>query len=105
MGRELRKVPANWEHPKDEKGQYIPMFNIYYGDLLKEWLAENEAWDNGTQQTSLAAWGSRGMGGKERFEALRRGTGFAASLTCRKERWHIRGCRQEGVVRTRSHIP
>lgn len=48
MGRELRKVPANWEHPKDEKGQYIPMFNIYYGDLLKEWLAENEAWDNGT---------------------------------------------------------
>lgn len=25
MGREVRMVPANWEHPKDEKGHYIPM--------------------------------------------------------------------------------
>ena len=24
MGREVRRVPANWEHPKDEKGHYIP---------------------------------------------------------------------------------
>lgn len=48
MGRELRRVPANWEHPKDEKGRYIPMFDIYYGDALKEWLDGNEKWDNGT---------------------------------------------------------
>ena len=25
MGREVRMVPKNWEHPKDEKGNYIPM--------------------------------------------------------------------------------
>lgn len=25
MGRQLRKVAANWEHPKDEQGRYIPM--------------------------------------------------------------------------------
>ena len=25
MGRELRRVPANWEHPRDENGSYIPM--------------------------------------------------------------------------------
>lgn len=24
MSREVRRVPANWEHPKDEKGHYIP---------------------------------------------------------------------------------
>lgn len=48
MGRELRKVPANWEHPKDESGNYIPMFNVYYGDVLKEWLDNNERWANGT---------------------------------------------------------
>jgi hypothetical protein len=25
MGREVRRVPDNWEHPKNEKGHYIPM--------------------------------------------------------------------------------
>lgn len=25
MGREVRRVPANWEHPKDSNGRYIPM--------------------------------------------------------------------------------
>ncbi len=25
MSRELRRVPANWEHPRDKSGHYIPM--------------------------------------------------------------------------------
>jgi hypothetical protein len=25
MGREVRRVPASWEHPQDEHGNYIPM--------------------------------------------------------------------------------
>lgn len=25
MGREVRKVAADWQHPKDERGRYIPM--------------------------------------------------------------------------------
>lgn len=25
MGREIRRVPANWQHPKNEHGKYIPM--------------------------------------------------------------------------------
>ena len=48
MGRELRKVPANWEHPKKEDGRYHPMFKTYYQDALNEWLEENEQWNNGT---------------------------------------------------------
>src|SRR3954471_15330108 len=27
MSREIRKVPKNWEHPKDEQGKYKPMFD------------------------------------------------------------------------------
>lgn len=50
MGRELRKVPANWEHPKRPDGRYQPMFDKYYGDALKLWLQENEAWENGTHK-------------------------------------------------------
>jgi len=26
MGRECRRVPANWEHPKNEQGHYIPLY-------------------------------------------------------------------------------
>ena len=27
MGRQVRMVPAKWEHPKDERGDYIPLLN------------------------------------------------------------------------------
>jgi len=32
MGREIRHVPENWEHPKDENGNYIP---------IEEWKEED----------------------------------------------------------------
>jgi len=25
MGREVRRVPSDWDHPKDSKGHYIPL--------------------------------------------------------------------------------
>lgn len=25
MGREVRRVPKDWQHPKDEQGHYVPM--------------------------------------------------------------------------------
>ena len=34
MGREVRRVPANWQHPKDERtGRYKPLFS---GELYAE---------------------------------------------------------------------
>lgn len=33
MGREVRKVPANWEHPKDEMGRYIPLYDNFVNDM------------------------------------------------------------------------
>lgn len=50
MGRELRKVPANWEHPKMSDGSFQPMFNRYYGDALAEWIKENDEWNAGTHK-------------------------------------------------------
>jgi len=26
MGREVRRVPATWQHPKNEDGRYVPMY-------------------------------------------------------------------------------
>lgn len=25
MGREVRRVPANWQHPKNVEGHYVPL--------------------------------------------------------------------------------
>lgn len=38
MGRETRKVPGNWEHPKKEDGKFIPL-NDEYRKTLKEFEA------------------------------------------------------------------
>lgn len=50
MGREIRKVPSNWEHPKRDDGSYQPMFNKFYGDELNEWIEGNKQWENGTHK-------------------------------------------------------
>lgn len=61
MGREVRMVPADWQHPKDDGGRYIP---LYDGSFLAD--AQQE-WDEG-----LALW-MQGLrddfnGGTERHE-------------------------------------
>lgn len=38
MGREVRKVPANWEHPKDDSGRYIPLLGHSYSSAAVEFL-------------------------------------------------------------------
>ena len=42
MGREVRKVPGDWQHPKDEKGHYIPLFDEYKKTLPMGRLGEPE---------------------------------------------------------------
>ena len=44
MGREIRRVPLDWEHPTDISGRHIPIFDTYIGDVnAEEWEAETEA--------------------------------------------------------------
>lgn len=56
MGREIRKVPKNWEHPKyDEKGRwpgdYIPMFDRDFLAAAAKWKADFAAWEDGTHES------------------------------------------------------
>lgn len=67
MGREIRRVPPGWEHPRQEcqhspwrggcddakahDGQcYHPMHDEDYDTASKRWLAECLAWDAGTHK-------------------------------------------------------
>lgn len=47
MGREVRMVPANWEHPKDEHGDYEPLLGGDYESAAAEWDAEHTQWQLG----------------------------------------------------------
>lgn len=40
MGREIRMVPPNWSHPKDDRGQLRPMFNQNFTDVFAKWLTD-----------------------------------------------------------------
>ena len=37
MGREIRMVPAVWQHPRGEDGRYLPLFDQTYVEAMKEW--------------------------------------------------------------------
>ena len=56
MGREIRMVPANWEHPKRttfdfrlhrEVENYRPMRDECFRVAMREWIAEWDKWERG----------------------------------------------------------
>lgn len=56
MGREIRRVPPNWQHPvyteenarrSDRIGDYIPMLDKSFKDAAKEWKEEFYKWEAG----------------------------------------------------------
>lgn len=57
MGREVRRVPKDWQHPKKKSFNYLkgrevesyqPMFDRPFGPVMDEWYAEWKAWEAGT---------------------------------------------------------
>ena len=47
MGREVRRVPADWQHPKNEYDRYKPMFDEPFEPAMRKWIADWEAWERG----------------------------------------------------------
>ena len=62
MGREVRHVPADWQHPIDpDTGRYKPLFDgAGFADALREWNEENAKWSRG-EFPDYASEESRGM--------------------------------------------
>lgn len=48
MGREIRRVPPGWEHPRTKDGHYIPKHNKTYRAVADDWMKEAIAWNDGT---------------------------------------------------------
>lgn len=61
MGREVRRVPAGWEHPKDARGRYIPLHEGRgYKERLAEWVEASEKWAQGLQSDYAGGWIPKG---------------------------------------------
>jgi len=52
MGREIRRVPPNWEHPKKEDGGYIPLHEQTYKEACQQWRENFFKWE----KTERAEW-------------------------------------------------
>jgi len=48
MSRAIRRVTADWKHPKLKNDKFQPMFDEFYGKVLGEWLENKAKWGNGT---------------------------------------------------------
>jgi len=57
MGRELRRVPKNWEHPKkeDKPDSYQPMFNESYINAITEWIESHKLWEEGKHPSQYSS--------------------------------------------------
>lgn len=49
MGREIRRVPANWEHPRSDRDdrEYQPLYDQTYKSARDEWLDGLKKWEDG----------------------------------------------------------
>lgn len=56
MGREARRVPPTWEHPKDYQGHYKPLLGSSYEKDLAEWLEGREKWAAGLCSDFSGGW-------------------------------------------------
>lgn len=43
MGREIRRVPAGWEHPKDARGHFYPLCDKDLETALKDWAEYDDS--------------------------------------------------------------
>lgn len=44
MGREIRRVPPDWEHPRTIDGSYLPLFDRSLDEAEAEWDREYHNW-------------------------------------------------------------
>lgn len=68
MGREVRKVPANWQHPKDDDGKYIPLYGRPYDNSAEEWDIAWQKWQDGfVEDYSTKGWKPKDEGHDGRY--------------------------------------
>jgi hypothetical protein len=54
MGKAARRVPAQWQHPKDENGRYLPLRDgTQYERRARAWDDEEKKWREGLRRDEI----------------------------------------------------
>ena len=57
MGTEVRRVPADWQHPKSEHGEYVALFDgTDYERSVRKWDEEAAKWGEGLRRDYKGGW-------------------------------------------------
>lgn len=70
MGREVRRVPPNWEHPKKQYAygyDYVSKFKESYREATEKWDAEFALWVNGQHEDQHTFDSCKGKTSKKSF--------------------------------------
>lgn len=82
MGREIRRVPAYWEHPRDTDGKYIPLRDNY-DEALAEFEHDIQArglrgaiedWGGGPREDDYTHYGCQPCNWYQLYETVSEGT-------------------------------
>jgi hypothetical protein len=102
MGREIRRVPANWAHPqytedtatrREQIGQYIPL-NDDHAKALKDFekdIAENglkeaiDSWGGGPQSNDYAQYEGKPLDWWQAYETVSEGTPVSPAFATPEE--------------------
>ncbi len=70
MGREIREVPKNWNHPKDENKTYIPLIGRPFKKELARFNEHKKKWDEGFMEsfTERGVWVSNNEYASKSYE-------------------------------------
>ena len=53
MGREIRRVAPNWDHPKNDEDRYRPLYDEDYETVITEWINNHNLWMAGQHPHQL----------------------------------------------------
>lgn len=91
MGREVRRVPANWQHPKNERGHYIPMMPAgWFDSVYSDWKEENDpTWPEPTRDQFMPDWPDDQCTHMMMYEDTSEGTPISPAFSTAEElaRW------------------
>jgi hypothetical protein len=65
MGREVRRVSANWQHPKNGD-RYKPLYGRSYSGAVAKWDEHNAKWNEGLRDDWNGGW--KPLDGEEEAE-------------------------------------
>lgn len=53
MGKEIRRIPCWWQHPRDDEGNYLPVIDRTYDEALADYRYAERLWEQGRHPSQL----------------------------------------------------